>query len=118
MLLRRALLAASYTAPLIVVGCIPRSFTASETSAIRYGNGLTRTHEQYAQHWSLLQRPVHVYPGRPPLIVELAGWGKDESKAKSADAGFDPHWVKPVHLIALKELLDEMESVPKSAQSG
>jgi signal transduction histidine kinase len=30
------------------------------------------------------------------LLIALSGWGRDEDRAKSSDAGFDGHMVKPV----------------------
>ena len=40
--------------------------------------------------------------GRNMLLIALSGWGHDEDKKKSADAGFDRHFVKPIdlHLLA------------------
>ncbi len=43
--------------------------------------------------------------GAPMLIVALTGWGQEEDRRKSRDAGFDHHLVKPVDLAALKRLL-------------
>jgi DNA-binding response OmpR family regulator len=42
--------------------------------------------------------------GMSILIVAVTGWGQDEDKMKSLDAGFDMHLVKPVeaeHLMAV-----------------
>ena len=42
--------------------------------------------------------------GMSALIVAVTGWGQDEDKMKSLDAGFDMHLVKPVeaeHLMAV-----------------
>ncbi len=43
-------------------------------------------------------------PGRP-LLVALTGWGQDEDRRRSEEAGFDAHLVKPVDVAALGELL-------------
>jgi PAS domain S-box-containing protein len=43
--------------------------------------------------------------GSDALLVALTGWGQDEDKRRSKDAGFDVHLVKPVDLGALKKLL-------------
>jgi PAS domain S-box-containing protein len=40
-----------------------------------------------------------------PMLVALTGYGRDEDKRRSADAGFDHHLVKPVHPEALDELI-------------
>ncbi len=37
--------------------------------------------------------------------MALTGWGQDEDRQKSTEAGFDAHLVKPVDLEALAELL-------------
>jgi len=38
-------------------------------------------------------------------IVALTGWGQEEDKRRSREAGFDHHLVKPVDPIALEQLL-------------
>jgi PAS domain S-box-containing protein len=40
-----------------------------------------------------------------PLMVALTGWGQDEDRARSRDAGFDAHLVKPVSVDILCQLL-------------
>jgi CheY-like chemotaxis protein len=40
-------------------------------------------------------------------LVALTGWGQDEDRRRSDEAGFDAHLVKPVDLAALKKLLAE-----------
>ena len=39
------------------------------------------------------------------LIVALTGWGQEEDRRRSQEAGFDQHLVKPVELTALQTLL-------------
>ena len=39
------------------------------------------------------------------VIVALTGWGQDEDRRRSAEAGFDHHFVKPVEITALQGLL-------------
>jgi CheY-like chemotaxis protein len=43
--------------------------------------------------------------GKRILLVALTGWGKDEDRSLSRDAGFDAHMVKPVDHDALLKLL-------------
>lgn len=43
--------------------------------------------------------------GRDAILVALTGWGQDEDKVRSLEAGFNFHMVKPVSLAALEELL-------------
>jgi PAS domain S-box-containing protein len=45
--------------------------------------------------------------GHPPQMIALTGWGQDEDRLRSADAGFDAHLVKPVDLDALSRLLQD-----------
>jgi signal transduction histidine kinase/CheY-like chemotaxis protein len=40
-------------------------------------------------------------------LVALTGWGQEEDRQRSEDAGFDAHLVKPVDLAALTKLLAE-----------
>jgi CheY-like chemotaxis protein len=40
-------------------------------------------------------------------IIAITGWGQDEDRLKSRQAGFDAHLVKPVVLDELTALLDE-----------
>ena len=47
-------------------------------------------------------RELRMQPGGSAIqIIALSGWGDAKSRARSAAAGFDQHWLKP---IALKEL--------------
>jgi CheY-like chemotaxis protein len=41
-------------------------------------------------------------------LVAMTGWGQDEDRRKSTEAGFDFHLVKPVDYRALMKLLSEM----------
>jgi CheY-like chemotaxis protein len=46
------------------------------------------------------------------LIIALTGWGQEEDRRKSSDAGFDAHLVKPVDFTQLMELLRRREPSP------
>jgi PAS domain S-box-containing protein len=46
--------------------------------------------------------------GREPFIVALTGWGQEEDKRRSQDAGFDGHLVKPVEPKTLQKLLADV----------
>ena len=41
-----------------------------------------------------------------PVIVALTGYGRDEDRLLTSEAGFDGHLVKPVEFERLKELID------------
>ena len=43
--------------------------------------------------------------GKDMVVIALTGWGQEEDKRRSLDAGFDFHMVKPVLPAALEELL-------------
>jgi PAS domain S-box-containing protein len=43
--------------------------------------------------------------GRDAIIVALTGWGQEQDRHRSLEAGFDGHLVKPVDLPVLIELL-------------
>ena len=52
-------------------------------------------------------RQQNVCSGRPFLIA-LTGWGQDEDRCRSKEAGFDAHLLKPVDERALTTLLAEL----------
>ena len=43
--------------------------------------------------------------GKHVALVALTGWGQDEDRRKSQEAGFDSHMVKPLQLQDLERLL-------------
>jgi signal transduction histidine kinase/ActR/RegA family two-component response regulator len=43
------------------------------------------------------------------IFVALTGWGQEEDRQRTRDAGFDHHLLKPVNLGALKVLLTEAQ---------
>jgi CheY-like chemotaxis protein len=43
--------------------------------------------------------------GRDAAIVAVTGWGQDDDRERSREAGFDHHLTKPVELESLQELL-------------
>ena len=54
-------------------------------------------------------RRIREQPGEKGLvIVALTGWGQEEDRRRSKEAGFDAHMVKPVDLDALTKLLEEL----------
>ncbi len=50
--------------------------------------------------------------GKNMTVVALTGWGQEEDRRKSSEAGFDGHMVKPVDLTALMKLLAESQPEP------
>jgi PAS domain S-box-containing protein len=48
--------------------------------------------------------------GKNTVLVALTGWGQEDDRQKSHDAGFDTHMVKPVDLAALEKLLANLKA--------
>jgi PAS domain S-box-containing protein len=53
--------------------------------------------------------------GREMALVATSGWGQDEDRRRTAEAGFDRHLVKPIALDALREAL-ELPLSPHAAE--
>jgi CheY-like chemotaxis protein len=43
--------------------------------------------------------------GRDMLLIALSGWGQEEDRRRTREAGFDHHFVKPLDMDALTDLL-------------
>jgi PAS domain S-box-containing protein len=43
--------------------------------------------------------------GRDMVLVATTGWGQDEDRRRTTDAGFDRHLVKPITIESLREIL-------------
>jgi two-component system CheB/CheR fusion protein len=54
---------------------------------------------------------------RRPLLVALTGWGQDEDRRRSEEAGFDVHLVKPVDDAVLDSLLAELSAGKQEIRS-
>ncbi len=42
------------------------------------------------------------------VMIALTGWGQDEDRRRSTDAGFDRHLVKPVDPLMLEKLMGDL----------
>ena len=49
--------------------------------------------------------------GKDLVLVALTGWGQEEDRQKSKEAGFDAHMVKPVDYDVLLKLLASLDTV-------
>ena len=49
--------------------------------------------------------------GKNITLIALTGWGQDEDRQKSKEAGFNGHLIKPVELTALMKLLAELHPI-------
>jgi PAS domain S-box-containing protein len=52
--------------------------------------------------------------GLRTLLIAVTGWGQDEDRRRSRDAGFDHHLVKPVDPDELMRLLTELSNRPRT----
>ena len=43
--------------------------------------------------------------GKNIIVAALSGWGHDDIRRRTAEAGFDHHFVKPIGVTALEKLL-------------
>jgi CheY-like chemotaxis protein len=43
------------------------------------------------------------------VLAALTGWGQQEDRRRTAEAGFDYHLVKPADAKTLEDLLDALE---------
>jgi len=55
--------------------------------------------------------------GKHVVVIALTGWGQEEDRRKSQEAGFDGHLVKPVDYNALLELLASL-SAPRRDETA
>lgn len=54
-------------------------------------------------------REIRKLPGGGDMVlIALTGWGQDEDKSRSLEAGFDSHMVKPVDPAVLGRVLEEL----------
>jgi len=89
-----------------------------ETRAVYDGMAAVETAESFRPHMLLLDRGLPILNGieacrrireqswgKEMVIVALTGWGQEEDRRKSKEAGFDEHLVKPVDNATLLQLL-------------
>lgn len=50
--------------------------------------------------------------GKQPMIVALSGWGQDEHRRRTLEAGFDRHVTKPADLATLRSVLHASTPAP------
>ena len=54
--------------------------------------------------------------GRELALVATTGWGQDDDRRRTAEAGFDRHLVKPITTAALREVLDASLALPRAGE--
>jgi len=47
--------------------------------------------------------------GKGVVLIAVTGWGQDDDRLRSHEAGFDHHMVKPVDPQALMKMLAELQ---------
>jgi CheY-like chemotaxis protein len=47
--------------------------------------------------------------GKSMVLVALTGWGQEQDRRRTREAGFDHHLVKPVDPQAISELIEEVK---------
>ncbi|MEJ8835441.1 ATP-binding protein [Ramlibacter sp. AN1133] len=57
------------------------------------------------------------HPGWPGALIALTGWGQENDRRKTREAGFEHHLVKPVDLAALQDLLVTVAERPRPAEA-
>jgi signal transduction histidine kinase/ActR/RegA family two-component response regulator len=70
--------------------------------------------------YELAQRLRGRFSSAELFLVALSGWGQDEDRRRSAEAGFQAHLVKPVELGALEQLFARRYTLsePQDAPPG
>ena len=51
-------------------------------------------------------------------IIAVSGYGQDEDRRKSQEAGFDAHLVKPIDMLNLQKIFGTLKAVPAAAPGG
>ena len=59
--------------------------------------------------YQIAERLRELPEGTRAVLVAITGYGQDEDRRRSRDAGIDHHLVKPVSPEALHELLDSLD---------
>ena len=55
-------------------------------------------------------------PRKTPLLIAVTGWGREEDRRKSREAGIDLHLLKPVDPVALQCILVRFQALVKGAR--
>jgi len=66
-----------------------------------------------------LARRLRATPaGETAYLVALTGWGQDEDRRRSREAGFDHHWVKPIDIAAVQQVVASVTPGPPGQAGG
>jgi CheY-like chemotaxis protein len=50
--------------------------------------------------------------GKDAVLIAQTGWGQDEDRVRSTEAGFDAHLTKPLDLAVLQSVLAKLDPAP------
>jgi signal transduction histidine kinase/ActR/RegA family two-component response regulator len=68
--------------------------------------------------YEVAQRARAMAAGKECVLVALTGWGQEDDRRRTKEAGFNRHLVKPVDLGALEMLLAEVQAQELGMKSG
>jgi len=54
--------------------------------------------------------------GKSTLLIAVTGYGQEEDRRRSLEAGFDYHMIKPVNLVELEKTLTDLRTANKTVQ--
>jgi DNA-binding response OmpR family regulator len=52
------------------------------------------------------------------LVVAVTGWGQEEDRRRTAEAGFDAHFTKPVDFASVMALIGQRRSTLQAADTA
>jgi CheY-like chemotaxis protein len=55
--------------------------------------------------------------GKKVILIALTGWGQQQDRRRTKEAGFDVHLTKPVNYQAIAKLLDDLSGDAHVAQT-
>jgi DNA-binding response OmpR family regulator len=55
--------------------------------------------------------------GKEMFLVALTGWGQEEDRRRSEEAGFNHHLIKPVKLTHLEKVLARLPALSKGTRT-
>jgi CheY-like chemotaxis protein len=67
--------------------------------------------------YELAERLRGRFSSKELFLIALSGWGQDDDRRRSTEAGFQAHLVKPVELSALEQLLSARCAPERAALS-
>jgi CheY-like chemotaxis protein len=63
-------------------------------------------------------RKIRAQPwGKQMVLIALTGWGQQQDRRRTQDAGFDAHLTKPVNFAAIMDLLAKLPATSAGATS-